>query len=110
MKQKVEDLNELKKISQSLRRTVLKMTSTANSGHPGGSMSAADLITALYFNKMNFDSENLKDENRDRFLMSKGHCSPIVYATLSKLGLFSEQELIETFRQVKRNLRCRIWI
>ncbi len=99
MKHKTENAEELKELARQIRILILKMTSKAGSGHPGGSMSATELLTALYFNTLNLDSDNLKDENRDRFLLSKGHCSPGLYAVLSKRGLFPEEELINSFRQ-----------
>ena len=65
----------------------------AKSGHPGGSLSAADLFTYLYFKEMNVDSKNPKDENRDRFVLSKGHCAPGLYAALALKGYFPIAEL-----------------
>lgn len=66
---------------------------SAQSGHPGGSLSAADLFTYLYFKEMNVDSKNPKDENRDRFVLSKGHCAPGLYAALALKGYFPIAEL-----------------
>lgn len=65
----------------------------AKSGHPGGSLSAADLFTYLYFKEMNIDPQNPKDENRDRFVLSKGHCAPGLYAALALKGFFPTDEL-----------------
>jgi len=65
----------------------------AKSGHPGGSLSAADLFTYLYFKEMNVDPKNPKDENRDRFVLSKGHCAPGLYAALALKGYFPMEEL-----------------
>ena len=65
----------------------------AKSGHPGGSLSIADVITYLYFHKMNIDPENPNMESRDRFVLSKGHCAPALYAALATRGFFSEAEL-----------------
>ena len=65
----------------------------AKSGHPGGSLSAADLCTYLYFKEMNIDPQNPKNPDRDRFVLSKGHCAPGLYATLAQRGYFDEKEL-----------------
>ena len=65
----------------------------AKSGHPGGSLSAADLYTYLYFQEMHIDPENPKDPNRDRFVLSKGHCAPGLYAALALRGYFPMDEL-----------------
>ena len=66
----------------------------AKSGHPGGSLSAADLFTYLYFKEMNIDPKNPKNADRDRFVLSKGHCAPGLYATLAQRGYFPVDELI----------------
>jgi len=80
------------------RREILEMIFKAGSGHPGGSMSAIDIITALYYYKMNIDPKNPKWENRDRFILSKGHVCPALYAVLAELGYFSK-EALWTLRQ-----------
>ena len=80
------------------RREILEMTFKAGSGHPGGSMSAIDIITALYYYKMNIDPMRPKWENRDRFVLSKGHVCPALYAVLAELGFFSK-EALWTLRQ-----------
>ncbi len=71
----------------------------AASGHPGGSLSIADILSVLYFEKMNIDPQNPKMADRDRFVLSKGHCAPILYGTLAERGFFPT-ELCATFRQV----------
>ena len=81
------------------RLSALSMIYRAASGHPGGSLSCLDLITALYFEEMKIDPENPGKEDRDRFVMSKGHCSPALYSVLALRGFFPEQEL-EMFRKV----------
>lgn len=73
---------------------------TAASGHPGGSLSCIDALTALYFNEMNIDTANPTWENRDRFVLSKGHCSPALYAVLAVRGFFPEADL-KLFRSIK---------
>lgn len=81
-------ISELKQIAIELRKSAITMIYEAQSGHPGGSLSAADIITALYFKEMNIDPTNPKWEDRDRFVLSKGHVCPILYAALGKLGYF----------------------
>jgi transketolase len=70
----------------------------------GGSLSAADILTVLYFNIMNIDKNNLKDSKRDRFVLSKGHCTPALYSVLAQIGILNEQEL-KTFRNLNSNLQ-----
>ncbi len=90
MKKSVE---ELKEIAKDLRKKVVTMIYEAQSGHPGGSLSAADFVTACYFSEMKIDPKNPKWEDRDRFVLSKGHVGPIQYAALGTLGFFPEEEL-----------------
>ena len=96
--------NELQKIATEIRLGVLKSVHAAASGHPGGSLSIADMMAYLYFEEMNIDPKNPKWEDRDRFVLSKGHCAPALYATLALKGFFDEAELAnlrqaESFRQ-----------
>jgi len=77
----------------------VQMVHDAASGHPGGSLSCMDVLTALYFDVMNVDTANSKDPNRDRFVMSKGHCSPAVYPVLALRGFFPVEDL-KMFRRV----------
>lgn len=86
-------ISELKQIAIELRKTAITMIYEAQSGHPGGALSAADIVTALYFKEMNIDPKNPKWEDRDRFVLSKGHVCPILYAALGKLGYFPEEYL-----------------
>ena len=76
-----------------IRRLVIKMIGNAHSGHPGGSLSCADLVAALYFDVMNIDPANPQWEDRDRFVMSKGHACPTLYAALAMKGYFPMEEL-----------------
>ena len=92
-------LNELKEICKDLRRTILKMTHAAASGHPGGSLSAVEILTVLYFQIMKHDPRNPNWHERDRLVVSKGHATPVVYAVLAKAGYFSEDKLL-TFRKL----------
>ncbi|MCX7779452.1 MAG: transketolase [Negativicutes bacterium] len=84
---------ELKGMARTIRTDVLKMVHAACSGHPGGSLSAADIVTALYFNILNVDPERPRWEDRDRFILSKGHCCPVLYACLARRGFFAVAEL-----------------
>ena len=84
---------ELKLHSQNIRESVIRGTFHAKSGHPGGSLSITDIMTVLYFDEMNVDPKNPKDENRDRFVLSKGHCAPALYGTLAEKGFFDKKEI-----------------
>ena len=76
-----------------VRLGILEGVFNAKSGHPGGSLSIADTLTYLYFNKMNVDPKNPDDPDRDRFVLSKGHTAPALYSTLAQKGFFSTEEL-----------------
>ena len=89
---------ELKKIALNIRKGIIEGTFNAKSGHPGGSLSITDIITYLYFEKMNVNPEKPNDENRDRFVLSKGHTAPALYAALAHKGFFPV-ELIKTLRK-----------
>jgi len=95
---------ELEKMARQLRRHVITMTATAGSGHPGGSLSAADIVTALYFKVMRHDPENPRWPDRDRFILSKGHVAPILYAALAECGYFPVEEL-STLRKLDSRLQ-----
>nr|WP_319489953.1 transketolase [uncultured Caproiciproducens sp.] len=84
---------ELQKLACKVRMGAIEGVYCAKSGHPGGSLSAADLFTYLYFKEMNVDPKNPKDENRDRFVLSKGHCAPGLYAALALKGYFPMDEM-----------------
>lgn len=86
-------ISKLKQIAIELRKSAITMIYEAQSGHPGGSLSAADIVTALYFKEMNIDPANPKWEDRDWFVLSKGHVCPILYAALGKLGYFPKEYL-----------------
>ena len=88
-----EKILELKRRAAQLRKVALTMIYEAQSGHPGGSLSAADFVAALYFSEMRIDPKNPKWEDRDRFVLSKGHVCPIQYAALGVLGYFPEEQL-----------------
>jgi transketolase len=95
---------ELREMAKNLRRRVITMTATAGSGHPGGSLSAADIITALYFRILRHDPEDPQWSERDRFILSKGHAAPILYAALAETGYFPVAEL-ETLRKMDSRLQ-----
>jgi transketolase len=86
-------VSELRQIAKEIRRKSLEIIHRAGSGHPGGSLSAADIMTALYFGVMRYDSKNPKDPNRDRFVMSKGHATGVFYSVLSRAGYFTDEDL-----------------
>lgn len=88
------NLIELKKTAAIVRQDIVKMVHAASSGHPGGSLSAAEIMTALYFEIMDIDPANPKKDIRDKFVLSKGHAAPVLYATLARRGFFSAEELM----------------
>ena len=92
-------VKELALQAAKIRRTALEAINAAQSGHVGGAFSVADILTVLYFEKMNIDPKNPKDPDRDRFVLSKGHCTPTMYATLALKGYFPVEDL-KTFRNV----------
>jgi transketolase len=87
-KGKITDVHDLKKLAKKIRLRVLHMLTTAGSGHTGGSLSAADVAVAIYFSKMNFDPKNPLWKERDRFILSKGHAAPLLYAIMGEAGYF----------------------
>ena len=95
---KETSVKDLQKQCIELKKKVISMIHKAQSGHPGGSLSAADFVTALYFREMNLDPKNPKWEDRDRFVLSKGHVCPIQYAALATRGFFDEA-VLDTLRQ-----------
>ena len=88
-----ERVLELKAIARKLRVDILEMITKAASGHTGGSLSIADLITLLYFEEMHIDPANPKMADRDRLVLSKGHAAPAMYAALAEKGYFDKEEL-----------------
>lgn len=90
---------ELKKTANEIRKGIITAVHSAKSGHPGGSLSAADIFTYLYFEEMNIDPKNPKKEDRDRFVLSKGHTTPGYYSTLANRGFFPVEDL-KTFRKI----------
>ena len=90
---------ELQKIACNVRMGIIEGTHAAKSGHPGGSLSIAEILTYLYFVEMNIDPKNPKMEGRDRFVLSKGHAAPALYSVLAERGFF-EKEKLTTLRQI----------
>lgn len=99
-----KSLDELKSISKEIRKDIVKMLTESASGHPGGSLSATDIMTVLFFKEMNIDPNNEKDPNRDRFVLSKGHAAPVLYSALARRGYFPVEEL-STLRKFKSRLQ-----
>lgn len=93
----MKDIDLIEKSAKEIRKSIVKMINKAKSGHPGGSLSIADILSVLYFGEMNIDPKNPKNPDRDRFVLSKGHASPAIYATLAERGYF-DKELLPTFR------------
>ena len=89
----MRDHKGLNEITCNIRKDIVSMIHGAKSGHPGGSLSAVEILTALYFDEMNIDPTNPKMEDRDRFVLSKGHAAPVLYATLAQKGYFDKEEL-----------------
>lgn len=87
------DIARLREIARNIRKDIILMTAEAASGHPGGSLSAADIIAALYFNVMRHDPRNPKWPDRDRFVLSKGHAAPALYSALARSGYFPVEQL-----------------
>jgi transketolase len=97
-------LDGLRRLAKDVRRDIVQMTSAANSGHPGGSLSAVEILTALYGCVMRHDPSNPRWPDRDRFILSKGHACPVLYATLARFGYLPVEEL-KTFRQLGSRLQ-----
>ena len=99
-----EQVSQLKDHARAIRANIVAMVTEAQSGHPGGSLSAADILTTLYFAEMNVDPKNPELAGRDRFVLSKGHAAPVLYATLAEKGFFPKEELL-TLRKINSRLQ-----
>ena len=95
---------ELKKVANEVRKGIVAGVHAAKSGHPGGSLGAADIMTYLYFEEMNVDPADPRKADRDRFVLSKGHCAPGLYAVLAERGFFPKEDL-ETLRHIGSHLQ-----
>ena len=104
MKITEEEIFNLKEIAKRIRRNIIEEVYSAQSGHPGGALSCAYILKALYYNQMNINPEKPDDESRDRFVLSKGHASAALYATLAERGYFSKEELAN-FRKIGERLQ-----
>lgn len=93
------DYDQLKKIANEIRKSIIISVFSAGSGHPGGSLSAAEILTMLYFYEMNIDPKDIKKADRDKFVLSKGHATPGIYSTLAERGYFPKEELVN-FRKM----------
>lgn len=96
---KITSIQALENIANDIRKDIIEEVYQAQSGHPGGSLSCTDILTVLYFNQMNVDPKKPEDANRDRLILSKGHCSPALYAVLVRKGYFDKEEL-KNFRKM----------
>ena len=94
---------ELEKLAYQARLLILEGVHCAKAGHPGGSLSCVDALTTLYFDEMNVDPKNAKDPDRDRFVLSKGHCAPALYAVLALKGFFPRED-IRLLRSIKGHM------
>ncbi len=99
-----EKYENLKEIAKNIRIHIVKMIAASGSGHPGGSLSIADIMAFLFFNEMNIDSGRPDDPDRDRFVLSKGHAAPVLYAVLAMKGFFPESDLL-TLRNINSHLQ-----
>ncbi len=101
---KINEISELQKKAKQIRKGIVTAVYSAQSGHPGGSLSIADILAVLYFNELNIDEKNPKWNDRDRVVLSKGHCSPAIYSALALRGYFPLEDLTK-FRNIGSNLQ-----
>ena len=90
--QKTTDAAELSQLARRMRRTAIEMITEAKSGHPGGSLSVAEIIVTLFFDVLKHDPANPTWKDRDRFILSKGHCCPMLYAVMAECGYTRSEE------------------
>ena len=98
------NIEDIKQKAKEIRKDIIEEVYNAKSGHPGGSLSIADIMAVLYFNELRIDEKNPRWEDRDRVVLSKGHCSPALYAALAERGFFSK-ETLKSFRKIDSNLQ-----
>ena len=98
------NIEDLKMKAKEIRKDIIEEVYNANSGHPGGSLSISDIMAVLYFNELRIDEKNPRWEERDRLVLSKGHCSPALYAALAERGFFDKEDL-KSFRKIESNLQ-----
>lgn len=99
----MDRIRELREKARTLRKHVVRMTGLAGSGHPGGSLSAADIVAALYFHTLRYNPKDPQWRERDRFILSKGHAAPLLYATLAEAG-YIPVEMLDTLRRIDSSL------
>jgi transketolase len=99
------EVSGLKIVSANVRKDIIKMLEFAGSGHPGGSLSAVELVVGLYFKHMRFNPKDADDLNRDYFVLSKGHACPVLYAVLAQLGCFFSSDELYTLRKIGSRLQ-----
>src|SRR3984893_13897059 len=97
--QTTSNVDQLAALSKSMRREVIEMITAAKSGHPGGSLSAVEIVVTLFFDVMRHDPANPKWKDRDRFILSKGHCCPILYAVMAECG-YTPKDQLNTLRKL----------
>ena len=98
------EIEDLKQKAKEIRKDIIEEVYSAKSGHPGGSLSVADILAVLYFKELRIDEKNPRWEDRDRLVLSKGHCSPALYAALAERGYFNKENL-KSFRKIDSNLQ-----
>ena len=98
------EIERLKEISRNIRMDIIEEIYAAQSGHPGGALSCTDILTVLYFNELNINGNEPNWEERDRLILSKGHCSPALYSCLANRGFFEEEKL-KDFRKISKKLQ-----
>lgn len=98
-KTKIQKIEELEKIAKEIRKDIIRMTGEAGSGHPGGSLSCVEILVTLFFHIMKHDPKNPEWEDRDRFLLSKGHAAPALYSVLARAG-YIDESLLPTLRKL----------
>lgn len=99
-----ERAKELQRLCLGFRNEIVDLLHSIQTGHPGGSLSCTEIVTTLYFDKMNVDPKDPNKEGRDHFILSKGHAAPILYIVLAEMGYFPKEEL-KTLRQINSNLQ-----
>ncbi|WP_101876831.1 transketolase [Lachnoclostridium edouardi] len=99
-----ERAKELQRLCHGFRNEIVDLLHSIQTGHPGGSLSCTEIVTTLYFDKMNVDPKDPNKEGRDHFILSKGHAAPILYIVLAEMGYFPKEEL-KTLRQINSNLQ-----
>ena len=98
------DIEVLKGHANHIRKNIVKTVTESKSGHPGGSLSSVEFATAIYFTQMDITKDNISTTNRDRFVLSKGHATPLLYSVLAEKGIIEEAELM-TFRKINTRLQ-----